>query len=223
MPGRSLWSTVSGLSFSSSAVRPRENGLSTGSVKYIGKSTRRPNVRFSRSEASNSSWAYTPSWPTSMFSPLNGPVPISRVEVLEVGLLGSVAAKNSSSELKVLPGGMAAGQEEDAVPEDVERVEEAEPLVVAAEGERVPPLEQREVVGELEDVLVQDVVDRERLVAQRGVGDAALADLDGGEGLAERRPVSRGTGCSWRRTGWRTELARLFSSSANECRSLLIA
>ena len=48
-PGSLLWSTVSGLPFSSSAVRPRENGLSTGSVKYIGKSTRTPSVRLSRS------------------------------------------------------------------------------------------------------------------------------------------------------------------------------
>jgi hypothetical protein len=31
-PGRSLWSTVSGLSAASNAVRPRENGLSIGSV-----------------------------------------------------------------------------------------------------------------------------------------------------------------------------------------------
>src|SRR6266850_386346 len=40
--GSLLWSTISGLPFASSAVRPRENGLSTRSVKYIGKSTRRP-------------------------------------------------------------------------------------------------------------------------------------------------------------------------------------
>ena len=32
-PGRSLWSTVVGSSSSSIVVRPRENGLSTGSVK----------------------------------------------------------------------------------------------------------------------------------------------------------------------------------------------
>jgi hypothetical protein len=53
-------------------------------------------------------------------------------------------------------------KEEDAVPEDVERVEEAERLVVSAQRERVAPPEQVQVVGELEDVLVQDVVDRER-------------------------------------------------------------
>src|SRR6266576_2013829 len=40
--GSLLWSTISGLPFASSAVKPRENGLSTGFVKYIGKSTRRP-------------------------------------------------------------------------------------------------------------------------------------------------------------------------------------
>src|SRR5207247_760553 len=34
--GSLLWSTISGLPFASSAVRLRENGLSTGFVKYIG-------------------------------------------------------------------------------------------------------------------------------------------------------------------------------------------
>ena len=37
----------------------------------------------------------------------------------------------------------------------------------AAEGERVGAAEQGKVVGELPDVLVQDVVNRERLMAQR--------------------------------------------------------
>src|SRR6266566_1697730 len=54
--GSLLWSTISGLPFASSAVKPRENGLSTGFVKYIGKSTRRPYVRFNRSVTGYSSW-----------------------------------------------------------------------------------------------------------------------------------------------------------------------
>src|SRR2546429_4395910 len=37
-------------------------------------------------------------------------------------------------------------------------------------------------------VLVEDVVDRKRLVAHGRVGDASVTDLDGGEGFAERLP-----------------------------------
>ena len=46
-----------------------------------------------------------------------------------------------------------------------------------------------EVVGELPDVLVEDVVDRERFVASRRIGDAALADVDCRKRFAERIAV----------------------------------
>src|SRR3990172_4270032 len=71
------------------------------------------------------------------------------------------------------------------MPEDVERVEERERLKVRAERYDVPPLEQAEVVGELPDVLIQDVVDRERLMADRRVRQAPIPDLDRGKVLAE--------------------------------------
>src|SRR5439155_1766550 len=45
-----------------------------------------------------------------------------------------------------------------------------------------------EVVRELPDVLIEDIVDRERLVSDRGVGDPVLSDLDRREGLAKRLP-----------------------------------
>jgi hypothetical protein len=48
----------------------------------------------------------------------------------------------------------------------------------------VVPAIQAEVVRDLEHVLVEQVVDRERLVAQRRVGSPALADLDVGNTAA---------------------------------------
>ena len=50
------------------------------------------------------------------------------------------------------------------------------------------PPEPGEVVGELPHVLVEDIVNRKRLVAHGRVGDASITDLDGGERLAERLP-----------------------------------
>ncbi len=54
-PGSFDWSTVTGSSSGSNAGCARDQALSTGSVKYIGKSTRSPSVRVTLSEAVNSS------------------------------------------------------------------------------------------------------------------------------------------------------------------------
>src|SRR5207244_11609998 len=56
-------------------------------------------------------------------------------------------------------------EKEHTVPEDVERVEERERLEVRAESDDMLPLDPGEVLGQLPHVLVEDVVDRKRLVA----------------------------------------------------------
>src|SRR5258705_12441414 len=45
-----------------------------------------------------------------MISPLNGPVPTIALKSLRFGSAGSVAARNSASDEKVLPGGIAPGR-----------------------------------------------------------------------------------------------------------------
>ena len=164
-PGSLLWSTTSGLPFSSSAVSPREYGLSTGSVKYIGTSTRRPKVSVEPVGREQLVLRIERDLADRMFSPLYGPVPIIALNSIWFGPgvgCGEEFAERGErgcrcrNELR---------QEEDAVPEDVERVEELERLEIRAEGERVLAAEEAEVVGELPDILVEDVVDRERLVA----------------------------------------------------------
>src|SRR5207244_2409317 len=82
-------------------------------------------------------------------------------------------------------------EKEHPVPEDVERVEEREFLEVRPERYDVLPPEPGEVVGELPHVLVEDIVNRKRLVAHGRVGDASITDLDGGERIGERLPESR--------------------------------
>src|SRR3989475_13181035 len=65
---------------------------------------------------------------------------------------------------------------------------EREHLEVRTDREDVLPPEQGEVVRELQYVLIEDIVDRERLVADGRVGDTSLADLNGRERRAERLP-----------------------------------
>ncbi len=78
---------------------------------------------------------------------------------------------------------------EESMAEEVEGVEEAEIFVIGAEGVCVLATEIAEVVGRLEHVLVENVVYRERLVAERCVSDPSLADFDCREILAERRAL----------------------------------
>src|SRR5439155_23932983 len=118
--------------------------------------------------------------------------------------------------------GKGGGEEEDPIPEDVEGVEEREGLEVAAQGQGVLAAEEAEVVRELPDVLIQDVVDGERLVAQRGVADSPFPNFDGGEVLAEGLPeITVSVVAGEKRLA--NAVARLFTCRAKEWRLLLIA
>src|SRR5678815_94618 len=80
-------------------------------------------------------------------------------------------------------------EKEHAVPENVEGVEEREPFEVRAQGEHVAATEERQIIRQLPYVLIEDVVDRERLVAGGGICDTLVADLDGREWCAEWRAM----------------------------------
>ncbi len=69
-------------------------------------------------------------------------------------------------------------EEERVVVEQVERVAELEELVVRAQRVHVIPAVQAEVIRDLEHVLIEQIVDRERLVTQRRVRDSVFRDLD---------------------------------------------
>src|SRR5216117_1175439 len=110
-----------------------------------------------------------------------------RAKVDEGGVLALVVGARIGSQEELIQGRKRAAAEvskaigrrekEHPVPEDVERVEEREFLEVRPERYDVLPPEPGEVVGELPHVLVEDIVNRKRLVAHGRVGDASITTV----------------------------------------------
>ena len=46
-----------------------------------------------------------------------------------------------------------------------------------------------EIVGELQDILIQNIMDRKRLVSDSGIGNAALTNFNSGEICTKSFPV----------------------------------
>ena len=72
--------------------------------------------------------------------------------------------------------------------ENVERVEEFKNFKVGANREDVLAFKEAEIICELEHILIQDIVDRERFMAHGGKGDAIFRNFDGRKRFAEWCP-----------------------------------
>ncbi len=74
------------------------------------------------------------------------------------------------------------------MPENIEGIEEFENLKVGANREDVLAFKEAEIICELEHILIQDIVDRERFMAHGGKGDAIFRNFDGRKRCAEWCP-----------------------------------